>query len=284
VLAAVESLASHGTTIVSVTILHADLIDPRVSERALAAGFSNEPIGTHTGKTMMLAELRLLLAAAPGEVGFDAYRRAAVDGNALEKSTATNRSNTLKYLKQLYGLRPDIPVFAALRELWPAEHADQPMLAALCATARDVVFRITTGVVLDTPIGAAVPATELTARIASAYPSRYSPSTLRNFGQNIASSWTHAGLLEGVRAKRRRRPVVHTPAAVYALYLGHLEGVAGPALFATRWARILDRTEADMRDFADSASRSGWLEYRSSGGMTEIGFRHLDSVTGWSAT
>src|SRR5438045_724616 len=84
-------------TIVSVTIPHADLIDPRVSERALAAGFSNEPIGTHTGKTMMLAELRLLLAAAPGEVGFDAYRDAAVDGNALGKSTAANRSNTLKY-------------------------------------------------------------------------------------------------------------------------------------------------------------------------------------------
>lgn len=265
-------------------MLDADLIDPRVPDRALAAGFSNEPIGTHTGKTMMLSELRLLLAAAPGEVDFPTYREAAVDGNALAKSTAANRNNTLKYLKQLYGLRPDLPVFSALRELWAIDHADQPMLAALCATARDVILRITSSVVLATPIGAAVPATELAARIASAYPGRYSPSTLRNFGQNIASSWTHAGLLEGVRDKRRRRPVVHTPAAVYALYLGHLEGVAGPALFATRWARILDRTEADMRDFADSASRSGWLEYRSSGGMTEIGFRHLDAVTGWGAT
>jgi len=39
--------------------------DVLVSEGALAAGFSNKPIGTHTGKTMMLPELRLLLAALP---------------------------------------------------------------------------------------------------------------------------------------------------------------------------------------------------------------------------
>ena len=35
---------------------------PLVPEAAFAAGFSNEPIGTHIGKTMMLPELRLLLA------------------------------------------------------------------------------------------------------------------------------------------------------------------------------------------------------------------------------
>jgi hypothetical protein len=280
----VESWLSNGATIVSVAILDSDLMDARVPKPALAAGFSNEPIGTHTGKTMMLAELRLLLAAAPGNVDLETYRRAAIDANALAKSTAANRNNTLKYMKQLYGLRPELPVFTALRELWPAEHADQPVLAVLCAAARDVILRITANVVLAKPPGTAVPASELTAEIASEYPGRYSSSTLRNFGQNIASSWTHAGLLVGVRDKRRARPVVNVPAAVYALYLGHLEGVAGPNLFATRWARILDRTEAELRDLAESASRSGWVEYRSSGGMTELGFRHLDDLTGWRAS
>ena len=66
--------------------------DAWVPEKALAAGFSNSPIGTHTGKTMMLAELRLLLAAVPGSVEFSAYQRAAVEENALAKSTAANRS------------------------------------------------------------------------------------------------------------------------------------------------------------------------------------------------
>jgi hypothetical protein len=68
---------------------------------------------------------------------------------------------------------------------------------------------------------------------------------------------------------------------VYALYLGHLEGDVGPALFATRWARVLGAPEADLRAMAEAAARSGWLDYRSSGGMTEITFQHLDGVTGW---
>jgi hypothetical protein len=252
-----------------------------VPESAVAAGFSNKPIGTHTGKTMMLSELRLLLAAVPGPVEFAEYQRVAVEENALGKSTAANRSNTLMYLKQLYGLRPDLPVFGAMRELWPVSAPSQPLLAMLCASARDILLRTTAETVLGATPGALVAGSELSAAIAAARPNRYSPKTLHNLGQNIIASWVQAGLLAGGRVKHRVSPVVPAPAAVYALYLGHLEGVVGPALFATRWARILDAPEADVRAMAEVAARSGWLEYRMSGGMTEITFQHLDAVTGW---
>jgi hypothetical protein len=252
-----------------------------VPERALAAGFSNKPIGTHTGKTMMLPELRLLLAAVPGPAEFAEYQRAAVEENALGKSTAANRSNTLMYLKQLYGLRRDVPVFAAMRELWAANDASQPLLALLSASARDVLLRTTAETVLGATPGALVAASELSNGINQVYPGRYSPSTLHNLGQNIVSSWAQAGLLAGAKNKRRVSPTVHAPAVVYALYLGHLEGVVGPALFATRWVRVLDAPEADLRAMTEAAARRGWLEYRSSGGMTEITFQHLDAVTGW---
>jgi hypothetical protein len=85
----------------------------------------------------------------------------------------------------------------------------------------------------------------------------------------------------GVRNKRRAKPSVDMAAVVYAMYLGHLEGTAGPALFTTRWAGLLDREASELRAHAEIAARSGWLEYRSSGGMTEITFRHLDDLTGW---
>ncbi len=257
---------------------------PHVPERALAAGFSNSPIGTHTGKTMMLHELRLLLAAVPGPAEFGDYQRAAVELNALGKSTAANRGNTLMYLKQLYGLRPDLPVFVAMRELWPVSEPSQPVLAMLCASARDVLLRTTADAVLGASPGAVVAGDDLSAAIALAHPGRYAASSLHNLGQNIISSWVQAGLLAGGRGKHRVSPVVEAPAVVYALYLGHLEGVVGPALFATRWARILDAPEADLRAMAESAARSGWLEYRSSGGMTEMTFYHLDEATGWSAS
>jgi hypothetical protein len=254
---------------------------PLVPEKTLRAGFSNRPIGTHTGKTMMLPELRLLLAAVPGHVEFEAYRRAVVEENALGKSTAANRANTLMYLKQLYGLRQDIPAFVAMRELWTARPTDQPMLALLCACARDVLLRSTGDTVLAAEAGAVVAAKELSARIASLFPGRYSAATLKNLGQNIASSWTQGGILVGPRDKRRSTPSVNIAAVVYALYLGHLEGAAGPALLSTWWARPLGLTEAELRAITESAARSGWLEYRSSGGMTEITFRHLDGITGW---
>ncbi len=257
---------------------------PLVSAAAVQAGFANEPIGTHTGKTMMLAELRLILAAAPDAADFEAYRAAAVEGNALDKSTAANRSNTLKYLKQLYGLRPELPVFASMRELWPVTHEDQPVIALLCAAARDVLLRTTAEVVVPAPAGSSVGGAQLAAHLAARYPGRYSASSLKNLGQNIASSWTQGGLLEGARDKHRAHPVVNPPAVVYALYLGHLEGYAGPALFSTLWGRILDRNEAELRGLAESAARSGWLEYRTSGGMMEITFHHLDGITGWSAS
>jgi len=254
---------------------------PLVPECALRAGFSNDPIGTHTGKTMMLRELQSLLAASPGVVDFGTYRSAAVDDNALDKSTSANRTNTLMYLKQLYGLRPELPVFGALRELWHERLEDQPMIALLCALARDVLFRSTATLVLAAEHGALLGGRELTSRLNELFPGRYSRSTMRNLGQNMAASWTQGGLLEGARDKRRVQPSVNGPAVVYALYLGHLAGHAGPSLFSTLWARTLDRTEAELRGLAETAARSGWLEYRSSGGMMEITFHHLDGVTGW---
>lgn len=271
-----------GATLIAMRTTESPVSDTLVPDSALAAGFSNNPIGTHTGKTMMLPELRLLLGAVPGPAEFADYQRATIDENALAKSTAANRSNTLMYLKQLYGLRPDIPVFVALRELWDVKFSDQPILALLCASARDVLIRSTADAVLGAMPGSTVAAADLSEGIAEAYPGRYKPSTLRNLGQNIASSWTQAGLLAGAQDKRRSTPSVEVPSVVYAMYLGHLEGLAGLTLFTSRWARMLDRKETDLRPMAEEAGRSGWLEYRSSGGMTEIGFRHLDDLTGWT--
>jgi hypothetical protein len=257
-----------------------DPSDYLVPARAIDAGFSNEPIGTHTGKTMMLSELRQLLAATSGPVAFAEYQRAAVEENALGKATAANRSNTLKYLKQLYGLRPEITVFSAMRALWDARTGDQPSLALLCAQTRDVLFRSTAPIVLEADLGSIVSATSLSEAIALSFPHRYAKSSLRNLGQNIASSWTQSGLLGDGRDKQRTRPSVDMAAVAYALYLSHLEGLSGPPLFRTRWTRLLDRSVPELEALAEAAARSGWLEYRSSGGMVEITFKHLDGLTG----
>ena len=158
------------------------------------------------------------------------------------------------YLKQLYGMRPDIPVFAALRELWDVKFSDQPILALLCASARDV-----SSAARRTPYSAR--RRELAGRSSG-------PFCRDRRGLSRPLQAVHAAqprpehrfvMDAGGPARSEPRtsddatPSVDVPAVVYALYLGHLEGLAGLALFTSRWARMLDRNEVDLRPMAEAA-------------------------------
>jgi hypothetical protein len=57
--------------------------------------------------------------------------------------------------------------------------------------------------------------------------------------------------------------------------LGHLQGHRGEALFETIWARALDRPRSQLLDLAGVASQQGMVEFRSGGGVIEVGFSQL---------
>jgi len=245
---------------------------------ALGAGFANGPGGAHDGKTMMLPELRALLAAVPGKAAVAQYRQAAIEDNVLAKRTAATRTKTFQYLRKLYALDGSVPIFAALRELWPVDPDAQSIIAVLCAVARDPLLRATLPVIRSLHPGDVTGPAQLAAAVADEFPGRYNPSVLHHIGQNTGATWTQAGLLKGTRTKTRVSPTTTYPAVVYALYLGHLEGVEGPALLDTTWTALLGTPEVTLRSAADTAARNGWLDIKSAGGMTEITFRHLDSL------
>jgi hypothetical protein len=115
---------------------------------ALSRGFHNEPIGTHTSRTMMLREVSVLFAATNATTSYDDIRRLIVDDNITLKSTLSTRKETFRRLKELYGLRTDILLYRALRDLWDANAEEQPVLAILCALARDPLLRVTAPFVL----------------------------------------------------------------------------------------------------------------------------------------
>ena len=117
------------------------------------------------------------------------------------------------------------------------------------------------------------------AAIEAALPRRYNEDVRARMGRNTAASWSQAGLLTGSTIKKRAHPEATYPALVYALYLAHLEGAAGLGLYETLWARILDAAPATIDALTDTAARTGWLDLRRAGGMTEIGFGHLDGLT-----
>lgn len=249
-----------------------------VPRAGLRAGMWNEPAGTHTSRTIMLDELTALLASCPRDAAYDDYASAVVDRNVLGKSTLATRKKSLRHLRELYALRADAPVFAGLRSLWWDDPTSQPLLAVLCAAARDPLLRATAVVVIETPPGSHLGAPQLADAVESAFPHRFATGVRERIGRNAASSWTQSGHLTGRTNKVRTQARATPAAAAYALYLGHLADETGSALFRTLWAKVLDAPEGTVRDLAAGASRLGWITYRSAAAMTEVTFRHLESA------
>jgi hypothetical protein len=57
--------------------------------------------------------------------------------------------------------------------------------------------------------------------------------------------------------------------------LGHLEGIRGEELFDTFWARALDQPRSHLFESAAVASQRSLIDFRRSGGITEVGFSVL---------
>jgi hypothetical protein len=239
------------------------------------AGIIDQPAGTHLSRTIMLADLRALLADMPSDAAAIQYRSAIVDQNVLLKPTASTRKISYVRLRDLYALDPHVALFRALRELWADDVEAQPLLAMLCALARDALLSSTIETIVEMPKGERVPH-ELLSRVAAArFPDRYSAASLRSLGQNIASSWQQSGHLSGKLRKTRVQALCRPNSVVYALLLGYLQGGRGESLLHTRWARVLDTTPYTLHEQAQIAAQRGWMEYRRTGDVVEIGFRHL---------
>lgn len=246
-----------------------------VPETAFRYGFKNDVIGTHGSRTIMLKELRLLLSSCPRPTDYEGFRTAIVGENALLKDTVTTRKESFRRLREMYALNESIILFRALRDLWDDGPDAQPLLALLCATARDSILRATAELILATPRDERVTPQMIEKATEEAFPGRYNPTMLANVGRHAASSWQQSGHLKGRLTKVRDRAKATPAATAYALLLAHLCGSRGEAMFCTLWARLLDTPQHTLYDLASQASRLGWLEYRHTGKVTEITFQHL---------
>ena len=247
----------------------------QVSSQSNEHGFVNEPVGAHSSRTMMLAELRLLLAARPQSASLEEYRSAVVDENVLLKKTVPARKITFRWLRELYALDRKILLFRALRDLWDEDAQAQPLLALLSAVARDTLLRNTAERILAIPVGETVTSEMMMEAVNMSFPDRYSPKTLKSTGRNIISSWQQAGLLSGKLHKVRVMAQCRPASVAYALLLGYLSSARGEALFRTLWCRLLDAPAHVLHEQALAASQRGWIEYRHMGDVTEVGFQHL---------
>lgn len=220
-------------------------------------GFRDGLNGPHAARTMMLDELRLLLGHTEARASRAEYATAIVDDNVLGKPTRKARELTLRYMSALYSLDTANPIFRALRRLWPLSEAAQPMLALTVALARDPLLRATQDFILGHQTGAAVSREDVERFLAQSYPDRFSPSSLKSFAQNVAGTWTAAGLLSGHRNKTRSQPLAHPESVTLLLFLGYLGGRTGQRLFSSEWTNLLCGSQGELEALANSASHRG---------------------------
>ncbi len=233
--------------------------------------------GATTSHTIVVSALQQLLERSGVHAGSADYERAVLQDNVLGKVTVEARRRTLRYLRELYVLSPEALLFRALCDLWTDDPAGQPLLAGLCALARDSVFRASALAIFASQPGDEVTSVDLGEAVSRTFPDSYSEATLGKIGRNTSSSWEQTGHLAAVArtTKLRTRAVCTASTTAYALLLGHLEGVEGAALFDTVWARALDRPRSHLLDLAVVASQRSLIDFRHSGGITEVKFSEL---------
>jgi hypothetical protein len=225
---------------------------------------------------MMLEDLGVLLAYVhrPDAVKTE-YLRAIKAENCLGKRSGKTRTLTSRYLVDLYALDPSVTLFHALRFFWQRDTQGHPLLALLCAYARDAILRMSAPFLLTFPAGTIIARAALEEYIEAQEPGRFSKATLQSTAQNINATWTKSGHLSG-RARKVRSHVTPTPGAVsYALLLGYLGGIRGKALFSTEYARLLECSLEQATTLAEEASRRGWIVFKHVGDVSEVLFPKL---------
>ena len=235
-------------------------------------GFRFGANGPHGARTMMFDDLRVLFSHVPAAGTRADYTQAVLTDNILGKPTKKSRELALRHLTTLYGLDTRLPLFRALRRLWPVDEAAQPMLALTAALARDPLLRGTQAFILAKQPGVLVTREDLEQCLAADHQDRFSPASLKSFAQNVNGSWTAAGFLNGHSRKTRAIPIV-TPANVtFCLFLGHLEGLSGQRLFTSRWMNLLPGSPGELDALANSAFHRGLLVFLNAGGVKEVRF------------
>lgn len=235
-------------------------------------GFRDGDRGTHTSRTIMSAELRLLLDSLSPNASRADYRRAVIEDNVLGKRTGATRKLSFQRMSELYGLDPDIPMFRYMRFLWEIDEEGRPLIAFLCAYARDPLLRLTSPAVLEAEPGTPIDKRYLEKTLVEGVLERFNPSILNKIARNAASSWTQSGHLAGRARKIRSLPKATPGAAAMALFSGYLEGLRAERLFTTPWTRLLELPPPGLQDLTQEAARRGWLDYLRVDTVVEVRF------------
>jgi len=243
-------------------------------------GFRFGAKGTHSSRTLMLAEIEAVLAAAPPGADRDGFAKAIIEDNCLEKPTAATRRLSNQRLAELYAMDPFVVMFRVLRGLWGIEPEARPLLALLVAVARDPLLMASAAPVLSQPVGAELQRAPIRQALRSLVGDRMNDATVDKVVRNVSSTWTQTGHLEGRTFKIRRRVQAPPTAVAFALWLGEAAGFRGEALLQSGWMAVLDCTASSAKGLALEAKRHGLIDMSIAGDVVEFVLERLDPGLG----
>ena len=224
---------------------------------------------------MMFLEMRTLVSELPLAVSRDAFIKAIVEENILEKPTLSSRQNSLRHLIQLYGLDSSRALF---RVLWTFGHDDVaalPQLCLVCAYARDPQFRHSFELIRTLRPGEVLERSIMEQHLEHGFPQRFSPAMKKSMAQNVNTSWTMGGHLTGKAKKIRRFPEPHPLTAAYALFVGYLTGLRGEPLLDSPFAHLVAANRSALQTALNLAAARGLLSLKQAAGIVEMAFAPL---------
>jgi len=254
--------------------------DQSIKHEILARfGFNLTAAGVHAARTIMLEDLETLLSYVnnPDAVKDD-YQRAIIEDNCLGKRSGKTRSISYTFILILYGLDPNIKLFRTMLYFWNRDPHSRPLLALLCAYSRDSLLRQSSSFIRQTSQGSRVNRQDMQEFIEKLHPERFSPATLSSLAQNLNSSWTKSGHLQGGTKKFRSKVSTCCASVCYALFLGHLAGLRGESLFKSEFCELLDSNQEDLMELAREGSRRGWISFKRISDVVEVQFPALLSA------
>lgn len=226
-------------------------------------------------RSMMLTELTELCRSMPSEAVPLDYRKNIEEDNLLGKPTFGSRQRSYRHLVQLYGLNPDLTLFRVLRRFASEEPESIPLMGMVCAFCRDPQLRQSFDLIDSLKPGEVLPRVRMEAHLETSFPGLYSKAMKESMAQNVNTTWTVTGHLNGRSVKRRDLPKPRPSASAYAMFAGWLSGLRGQILLQSVFGRLLALTPDQILNHLADASAHGWLRLRNAGGVTEIDFSPL---------
>jgi len=240
-----------------------------------ALGFFNAKTGGHMARSMMLKEITKALQVLPEDAGPQDFKKAIEEENCLGMPTFSSRKKSFSHLIELYGLDPKKALFRVLRKVFKADPAALPISAMICTYGRDAQLRHSFKLIRSLQPGEVLKRERMEEFLEEGFPSRFSPAMKKSLAQNVNTTWTYSGHLEGRSVKKRSIPSPRPASTAYAIFSGYLVGLRSQLLLGSEFSQLAGVDNHSALTHLSWATNQGWLRLRNAGGITEIDFSPL---------